>query len=311
MDQVKTPALRPGPDFAQLFRAMPGQYMVLDRDLMLCRSQSSPIAPSTERTREEIVGRYVFEAFPPTGEGGRQIEDSLRRVLVTGVAETLPLAAYPIPMADGSFRMKYWSCVHLPLFDAEGRVAYVAQNAVDVTELQQLKTIAYGPDPGAPAQGESADLSSSGRSRSPRSTTHLAAETQSLRDLFMQTPSFIAVLMGQELAYALVNTAYLQLIGHRQVVGRTLAEALPEVVEQGFPDLLRKVMADKTPHIDHAASVHAGSGRRARRWRSALSTSSSNPSPDRMANPWGCSSRAATSPTVCGAIASRSCCWTS
>ena len=231
---------------------MPGQYMILDRDLVYVEANPAYCA-STERTREEIVGRYVFEAFPPTGEGGRQIEESLRRVLVTGVAETLPLAAYPIPAPEGGFRMKYWSCVHLPLFDEAGEVAYVAQNAVDVTELQQLKTIAYGPDPGAPARGES-DLFQRAQEIT-QINDHLAAETQGLRELFMQAPGFMAVLIGPELTYAQANNAYLQLIGHRQVVGRTLAEALPEVVEQGFPDLLRKVMTDKTAHIDHAASV--------------------------------------------------------
>jgi two-component sensor histidine kinase len=252
---VSTQIPRPdpaGPDLAQLFAAMPGQYMILDRDLVYVEANPAYCA-STERSREEIVGRYVFEAFPPTGEGGRQIEESLRRVLATGVAETLPLAAYPIPAPEGGFRMKYWSCVHLPLFDAAGEVAYVAQNAIDVTELQHLKTMAYGPDPGAPARGES-ELFQRAQEITASNQT-LVAETRGLRELFMRAPSFMAVLTGPELTYAEANNAYLQLIGHRQVVGRTLAEALPEVVEQGFGDLLRRVMREKVPHIDHAASV--------------------------------------------------------
>jgi two-component sensor histidine kinase len=240
------------PDFAQLFRAMPGQYMILDRDL--CYVDANPAyCVSTQTTREEIIGRNVFEAFPPTGEGGRQVEESLRRVLMTGVAETLPLAAYPIPAPGGGFTMKYWSCVHLPLFDENGEVAYVAQNAVDVTELQQLKTIAYGPNPGPPAPGES-DLFQRAQQIT-KINEHLAEETRGLRELFMQTPSFMAVLTGPELVYALANNAYHQLIGHRQVVGKSLADALPEVVDQGFPDLLRGVMRDKAPHIGRATSV--------------------------------------------------------
>lgn len=231
---------------------MPGQYMILDRDLVYVEANAAYCA-STERTREEIIGRYVFEAFPPTGEGGRQIEESLRRVLATGVAETLPLAAYPIPTPDGGFRMKYWSCAHLPLFDENCEVAFVAQNAVDVTELQNLKTIAYGPDPGAPARGES-DLFRRAMEVTAVNDS-LAAEMRGLRDLFMQAPGFMAVLMGPELIYAQANNAYLQLIGHRPVVGRSLAEALPEVIEQGFGDLLLSVMRDKTAHIGRATSV--------------------------------------------------------
>jgi two-component sensor histidine kinase len=252
MEKATAPATAAGPDLAQLLRSMPGQYMILDRDLCYVEANPAYLA-STQRTREEIIGRNVFEAFPPSGEGGRQIEESLRRVLVTGVAETLPLAAYPIPAPDGGFMMKYWSCVHIPLFDAAGEVAYVAQNAVDVTELQQLKTIAYGAAPGAPAPGEN-ELFQRAQEITAANEA-LAAETRGLRDLFMQTPSFMAVLAGHDLTYALANNAYLQLIGHRQVVGRALAEALPEVVEQGFVDLLRRVMRDNRAHIDHAASV--------------------------------------------------------
>jgi two-component sensor histidine kinase len=65
----------------------------------------------------------------------------------------------------------------------------------------------------------------------------------------------MAVLMGPQLVYAQVNNAYLQLIGHRPIVGRSLADALPEVVAQGFGDLLLTVMRDRNPHIGRATSV--------------------------------------------------------
>ncbi len=241
-----------GPDFEQLFRSMPGQYMILDRDMVYVDANAAYCA-SVQQSLEAFIGRNVFEAFPPTGEGGRLIEESLRRVAVTGVAETLPLAAYPIPAPSGGVMMKYWSCVHLPLFDAHGQVAYVVQNAVDVTELQQLKTIAYGPEPGAPATGES-DLFQRAQQIT-EANDHLAAETRGLRDLFMQAPGFMAVLTGPDLVFALANTAYQQLIGHRQVMGRPLREALPEVAGQGFAERLDSVLRDKAPFIGSAMSV--------------------------------------------------------
>lgn len=240
------------PDFAQLFQAMPSQYMVLDRELNYAEANPAYCA-SVERRREDILGRYVFEVFPPTGDGGRQIEESLRRVLVTGVAETLPLAAYPIPMEGGGFRMKYWSCVHLPLFDEAGRVAYVVQNAVDVTELQHLKTIAYGPDAEAPARGEN-ELFRRAQEITALNQS-LEEETRGLRSLFQQAPGFMAVITGPELTVALANDSYLQLIGHRPVVGRRLLDALPEVRDQGFVELLQRVMREGAPFIGEAISI--------------------------------------------------------
>jgi PAS domain-containing protein len=67
------------------------------------------------------------------------------------------------------------------------------------------------------------------------------AETQRLQQLFEQTPSFIAVLRGPEHRFELANPGYLQLIGHRKVVGLTVRDALPDIAGQGFFELLDKV----------------------------------------------------------------------
>jgi two-component sensor histidine kinase len=149
--------------------------------------------------------------------------------------------------------MRYWSAAHVPLLDAQGRTAFVVQNTVDVTELQRLKEIAYGPssDEVAPAER---DLLQRAREVE-RANRLLQEETQGLRDLFMQAPGFMAVLSGPDLVFSLVNKTYQQLIGHRAVIGRTLLEALPEVRNQGFGDLLRGVMRTGQPFIGSAVSV--------------------------------------------------------
>ena len=59
-----------------------------------------------------------------------------------------------------------------------------------------------------------------------------------LREVFAQAPAFLAVLHGPEHVFEFVNDAYASLIGHRPVVGRRVIDALPEVVEQGFVELL-------------------------------------------------------------------------
>ena len=59
-----------------------------------------------------------------------------------------------------------------------------------------------------------------------------------LREMFAQSPSFSALLDGPELRFVLTNPAYKQLIGHRDVVGLTVREAIPELEGQGFFGLL-------------------------------------------------------------------------
>jgi CheY-like chemotaxis protein len=61
-----------------------------------------------------------------------------------------------------------------------------------------------------------------------------AEELQRLREMFAHSPSFSALLHGPEHRFALINPAYQQLVGHRDVVGLTVREAIPEVASQGF-----------------------------------------------------------------------------
>lgn len=61
-------------------------------------------------------------------------------------------------------------------------------------------------------------------------------------DLLMQSPAFIAVLRGPEHVFELANPRYMQLVGKdRSMLGKTVAEALPESKEQGFVEILDNV----------------------------------------------------------------------
>lgn len=69
----------------------------------------------------------------------------------------------------------------------------------------------------------------------------LAEQTERQNRLFQQAPSFMAMLEGPEHRFTFINPAYRRVVGNRDVLGRTLAEALPEAVEQGYLDLLDQV----------------------------------------------------------------------
>ena len=64
--------------------------------------------------------------------------------------------------------------------------------------------------------------------------TARTAEHDRLARLFEHAPSFMAILNGPEHRFDLANQAYLRLIGNRDVLGRTVSDALPEVAEQGY-----------------------------------------------------------------------------
>jgi len=80
-------------------------------------------------------------------------------------------------------------------------------------------------------------------------------ENERLRGLFAQAPGIMAVLRGPEHVFELTNQSYMQLIGHRQVIGRRAREALPEIVGQGFFELLDRVYTTGEPFVGHALPV--------------------------------------------------------
>ena len=77
-------------------------------------------------------------------------------------------------------------------------------------------------------------------------------ENERFRALFEQAPGIMAVLRGPEHVFELTNHSYMQLIGHRQIVGKSAREALPEVAGQGFFELLDRVYTTGEPFVGHA-----------------------------------------------------------
>lgn len=77
-----------------------------------------------------------------------------------------------------------------------------------------------------------------------------ADRAELLGEVFRVAPSFLAVYHGPQHVYAMVNDAYYQLIGHgREIIGKPLLEALPEVRGQGFDVLLDGVLRTGEPFV--------------------------------------------------------------
>ncbi len=71
--------------------------------------------------------------------------------------------------------------------------------------------------------------------------------------MFAHAPGFMALLTGPEHRFELTNPNYQKVIGHREVVGRTVAEVLPDAVAQGYLDLLDQVYRTGEPHRAESA----------------------------------------------------------
>jgi PAS domain S-box-containing protein len=83
----------------------------------------------------------------------------------------------------------------------------------------------------------------------------LEVERARLSQVFQRAPSFIVAFRGPEQVYEFVNEAYYQLVGHRDILGKPLHVALPELREQGFKQLLDHVRESGEPWVGRETPV--------------------------------------------------------
>lgn len=240
-------------DYQRLFDALPSPHMLIDRNLRYVAVNAAYEA-TVMRARSEIIGQHLFDLFPNDGESGLRLRQSFDRVFEKGVSDTISYIPYDIPRPEalgGGFEQRYWTAVHVPILGADGRVAYLMQNTVDVTEFARIREAAT-----LPFRLRGAETALIERAReAERAQQALLADSEDFRRLFAQAPGFIAVLSGPTHVFTFANEAYIRLIGGRQVIGMPVAEALPEIAGQGFIEMLHAVYRDGLPRGGEGARV--------------------------------------------------------
>ena len=126
-------------DHAALFAAIPTPYLVMTPDLVIAEANEAYLQV-VGRSRHELIGRPVFEAFPPTPDalddsGVSRVQLSFERARDTGRPDTMPLQKYDITdPATGQLAERFWSLISVPVLDDEGRTVLLLQRAEDVTD---------------------------------------------------------------------------------------------------------------------------------------------------------------------------------
>jgi signal transduction histidine kinase/ActR/RegA family two-component response regulator/PAS domain-containing protein len=174
----------------------------------------------------QLLGSNVREGWPEVAD----FNDHVMRVGLAGDAlhyEDQELVLHRHGRAESAWMNLDYS----PLLDDDGRPAGVMAIVVETTAKVLAQRRIHG-------------------------------ERQRLAQLFEQAPSFMAVLAGPEHRFESINPAYQRLIGDRDVIGRIVAEALPDAAAQGYVTLLDAVYATGRAYTAQAAQfvVHATDG---------------------------------------------------
>ena len=132
-------SVQPAMDYAAVFAAQPTAYLVLTPDLVIVEANRAYLT-LLGRRRDEIVGRQVFEAFPPSidtlDEHGRNpVELSFMRCRDTGLVDPMSLQQYAVlDESSGQVVERFWSLISAPVLDADGATCLLLQRVEDVTQ---------------------------------------------------------------------------------------------------------------------------------------------------------------------------------
>jgi signal transduction histidine kinase len=209
---------------------VPDAYIVISPELVILTASNAYLADTLKR-REDLVGRYLFDAFPdnpaaPEAHAVRNWRASLELVLATGQPHQMAMQQYDVldPERPGHFVERHWLPRNTPVFDAQGQLSYIIHSSVNVTEEVQMRRAM------AQAQG-----------REQEARLEAERERQWLRQVFELTPAAICIQRGPAHCYEYANQAYLDFFPGRSLIGQSVAEALPETVDSGVVALLDHV----------------------------------------------------------------------
>jgi len=84
----------------------------------------------------------------------------------------------------------------------------------------------------------------------------LKEEWREFYNTLMNAPAMVAILKGPDHVFELANPIYMQAVGpERNIVGKSLQTALPELTSQGFIELLDNVYATAAPYYGNEVKV--------------------------------------------------------
>jgi PAS domain S-box-containing protein len=180
-----------------------------------------------------LLGSKVLEGWP-------EVADFNAEVMRVGLAgETLSFNDQNLTLYRNNVAEEVWMDLNYsPVLDESGRPAGVIAIVLETT---------------AKVMAERA--LSEERENVLEMNRRLTAESNFLRDLFEQAPSFMSMTVGAQHRIALANRAYKSLVGSEDLIGRTVDEALPGVGDQGYIKVLDRVFATGEPYIASGAKV--------------------------------------------------------
>ena len=191
------------------------------------------------RALPDVLGRPVFEVLPEADTP--DVRALFDRVFATGVPHTAIEQPTRIHR-HGRQETVYWNFVFQPEYQPDGRIGGIRSVGTEVTDQvrarQQVEQMNQELESHVQARAQEAlalqaDVLAAARQQ--------AQERERFYQIFAQTPAAICIQRGPEHRYEYANQSYQDFFPGRELLGRPVAEALPETVDSDIIALLDRV----------------------------------------------------------------------
>jgi PAS domain S-box-containing protein len=157
--------------------------------------------------RNDILGKTLLEALPELAD--QPFPAILRDVMQTGKTfQAREIEAWLL--LEGKLQQRFVDVTYRRISPVSGGATGIFVFAIDVSEKV-------------------------------RARTEVQLERMKLESIFLNSPAPLAITRGAEFVFENANRSYIDLFQNRDLLGKTLLEALPELIDQKFPALFEKV----------------------------------------------------------------------
>ena len=211
-----------------VLNAIPGKHLILlaDSPRFTIVGATDSYLHNTYKTREGIIGKSLFEVFPDNPEiadatGAKNLRQSLDYVIEYKALHQMEDQRYDVFNAEkGIFEFKVWRPINKAVPDTYGEVQYIIHSVDDVTGEARM-------------QEEKLSI---------EATRKIEESEERLRSLIKAAPLGIVLFVGRELIVQMPNQSFIDIIGKDDsIIGKPLAEAMPELEGQPFLQILDNV----------------------------------------------------------------------
>ncbi len=171
----------------------------------------------TGTTLEDMQGWGWQQVHHP--EHVERVTEKFRKCIETG--ETWE-DTFPLRRKDGQYG--WFLSRAIPIRDQQGKILRWFGTNTDITDRRQVEI----------ERDRSLQLEQTARAE-------VEFQRSRLSSILLQAPAFIAIGRGRDSIFEFANPPYYEIVGNRELMGRSVREAFPELEGQGFFELLEHV----------------------------------------------------------------------